>query len=324
MPSPAAPEIVDAADVLRRGGLVAFPTETVYGLGAAAVDPVAVARVFAVKGRPADHPLIVHVPDAGHLERWATEVPAEAWLLAEACWPGPLTVVLRRAPWVPAAVTGGRDTVALRVPAHPVALALLAAFGDGVAAPSANRFGRVSPTTAAHVRADLGDEVDVVLDGGSSQVGVESTIVDLSAGRPEVLRLGAVTPGRLEAVLGAPVPVWHGQRPVAAPGTLASHYAPDARVELVEAADVVERAAALAARGVAVAVLAPGAVAGLAPSVVELGPMGPSEGYARALYDRLRLADRLGIEVVLAVAPDADGVGAAVADRLLRAAARAD
>lgn len=316
-----AEEVAAAAEVLRSGGLVAFPTETVYGLGAAAARPEAVARIFAVKGRPADHPVIVHLPSARHLERWTADVPEAAHQLAEACWPGPLTMVLGRASWVPAAVTGGRPTIAVRVPAHPVALELLELFGDGVAAPSANRFGRVSPTTAAHVRADLGDEVDLVLEGGPSQVGVESTIVDLSGGRPEVLRLGSITPARLEEVLGAPVPVWQGQRGVAAPGTLVAHYAPHARVELVGAAEVVARATVLRQQGRQVAVLAPDRYPDLAGEVVQLGPMGSSADYARGLYERLRRADEVGAEVVLAVPPPDEGVGAAVADRLRRAAA---
>ena len=171
-------DIEHAADVLRAGGLVAFPTETVYGLGADASSPEAVHRLYTVKGRPAEHPVIVHLGDATMLDEWAREVSAAATLLADACWPGPLTVVVRRAAHVPDAVTGGLDTVGLRVPDQPLARELLRAFGGGVAAPSANRFGRVSPTTAADVRADLGADVDVVLDGGPCRVGVESTMVD--------------------------------------------------------------------------------------------------------------------------------------------------
>ncbi len=178
--------------MLRDGGLVAFPTETVYGLGADASSPAALRRLYAVKGRPADHPVIVHLASIGQLADWAVDVPERARRLAEACWPGPLTLVLERSPRVPDEVTGGRPTVGLRVPDQPIALALLRAFGGGVAAPSANRFGRVSPTTADDVRADLGDDVDVVLDGGPCRVGVESTIVDCSRGDPIVLRLGGI------------------------------------------------------------------------------------------------------------------------------------
>src|SRR5204862_8209983 len=177
-PEPTAAEIAHAVAVLRAGGLVAFPTETVYGLGADASSPAALRRLYAVKGRPRSHPVIVHVADASALDRWAAEVAPAARTLASACWPGPLTLVVRRSPQVPDEVTGGLDTVGLRVPDQPVALALLRAFGGGVAAPSANRFGRVSPTTADDVRADLGADVDVVLDGGPCRIGVESTIVD--------------------------------------------------------------------------------------------------------------------------------------------------
>ena len=194
-PGPA--DIRRAVAVLRAGGLVAFPTETVYGLGADASQPAAVQRVFAVKGRPADHPVIVHLAGAEALGEWAAEVPPAAAVLAERCWPGPLTVIVRRAAGVPDEVTGGLETVGLRVPDQPVALALLRAFAEegadearrGIAAPSANRFGRVSPTTAADVRADLGDDVDLVLDGGACRVGVESTIVDCAGDAPAILRL---------------------------------------------------------------------------------------------------------------------------------------
>ncbi|WP_208026896.1 L-threonylcarbamoyladenylate synthase [Rhabdothermincola sediminis] len=319
----ASPEDIErAAAVLRAGGLVAFPTETVYGLGADAVNPAAVRRVFEVKGRPATHPLIVHLGSAAALDRWAVDVPPAARLLAEACWPGPLTMLLRRSPSVPDVVTGGRDTVGLRVPAHPLALALLERFGGGVAAPSANRFGRVSPTTAADVQADLGSDVDLVLDGGPCQVGVESTIVDLTGAEPEVLRPGGVSFERLEEVLGRPVGLWLGDRDVAAPGTLPAHYAPAARVEVLDdVSAVAERAAQLLVTGRRVAVLAPVALAGLPDGVVELEPAGGPESYARVLYGRLRQADRLGVEVVLAVPPERVGVGVAVRDRLIRAAA---
>ena len=204
-PSPRA--IARAAEVVRRGGLVAFPTETVYGLGADARDPRAVARIFAVKGRPSDHPLIVHVGSADAMEEWALDVPVLAHTFAARFWPGPLTLVLRRAADVLDEVTGGQHTVGLRVPSHPVALALIRASGCALAAPSANRFGRVSPTTAAHVRDDLGDDVDLILDGGPCEVGVESTIVDLSGREPAILRPGGVPREALEAVAGTAIPV---------------------------------------------------------------------------------------------------------------------
>lgn len=323
-----------AVEVLAVGGLVAFPTETVYGLGADAERPDAVARVFAAKGRPADHPLIVHLGAAGAVladEGWAVDVPDAGRLLADAFWPGPLTLLLRRGPRVPDAVTGGRDTVGLRVPDHPVALALLGAFGGGVAAPSANPFGRVSPTTAAHVVDGLGDAVDLVLDGGPCPVGVESTIVDLTGPVPTVLRPGGVRLEDLTAVLGAPpavvAPAPPGTRSVPAPGMLAAHYAPRARVEVVDDLPALHDRLARWGTGAeggahaTVGVLAPGAVTGLADAVVVLEPAGPADEYARVLYARLRQADRLGLDVLVCVAPPAVGLGVAVRDRLARAAA---
>lgn len=295
-----------AVEVLRAGGLVAFPTETVYGLGADASNEVAVRRVFAVKGRPADHPLIVHLGDAARLDEWADHVPATARTLAGALWPGPLTLLVARSERVTDAVTGGRPTVGLRVPDHPLALALLRAFGGGVAAPSANRFGQVSPTTADHVRADLGDDVDVVLDGGPCPVGVESTIVDCTVDPPMVLRHGGVPAERLDALLGRPVARVAGG-PSRAPGMLASHYAPRCAIELEPDADsAVLRAAALRAEGRAADVLDPGVDA---------------ETYARHLYAWLREADARSLDVLVVVPPPDHGVGAAVNDRLRKAAA---
>ncbi len=301
-----------AVDVLRRGGLVAFPTETVYGLGADAANPTALARLFAVKGRPTDHPVIVHVARAAQLDQLGRDIPDLAHAFAEAFWPGPLTIVVRRdLERVTSAATGGRDTVGIRVPDHPVALALLAAFGDdafggGIAAPSANRFGRVSPTTAQHVRDDLGDDVDLVLDGGPSSIGVESTIVDVSGPEPVVLRVGGIGEEQLSEVAGVPLARVTGGE-IAAPGTLASHYAPKARVELVDATDLERRAASLRAEGLKVGVLE-------APADVR--------DYARVLYQRLRALDSRSVDVILAVPPgDPEGIGAAVADRLRRAAA---
>jgi len=330
-----------AADVLRSGGLVGLPTETVYGLAALATDTDAVRRVFAVKGRPADHPLIVHLPDVTHAARWADPVPEALAPLAAALWPGPLTVVVRAAAHVPAEVTGGRPTVALRVPAHPLALEVLALLDDGVAAPSANRFGRVSPTCAADVVADLDGDVDLVLDGGPCAVGVESTIVDLTGDVPEVLRTGAVSAAALERIVGGEVRSWSGQGAARAPGMLAAHYAPTARVlvaddvggavDLLAGVRPVTGTADAAHGSVRVALLAGtaddlealaaavDATAGFEP--VALEPVGDADGYAHHLYARLRQADRLGCAVVLAVAPPAAGVGVAVRDRLGRAAA---
>ncbi|HXG61973.1 MAG TPA: L-threonylcarbamoyladenylate synthase [Planctomycetota bacterium] len=295
---------VHAARVLREGGLVAFPTETVYGLGADATHEAAVRRIFAVKGRPAGHPLIVHLASAEELGEWAAEVPREARILSERFWPGPLTIVLRRGERVSRVVTGGQETVGLRVPAHPAARALLREFGGGVAAPSANRFGRVSPTTADHVRQDLGEDVDFILDGGPCTVGIESTIVDLSGEAPALLRPGGVPREALEAALGRPVPPAGSGGP-RAPGRLASHYAPRARVILAEPGTLEARAAELRARGVRVEIL----------RLPEDG-----EAAARMLYAALRAADARGVEAVVAAAPSEEGLGLAIADRLRKAA----
>jgi L-threonylcarbamoyladenylate synthase len=312
-------DIARAVGALRGGGLVAFPTETVYGLGADAANVAALGRLYDVKGRPPDHPVIVHVAAPELLDDWAAVVPAAARHLAEAFWPGPLTIVVRRAARVPDAVTGGSDTVGVRVPNQPVALALLRAFGGGIAAPSANRFGRVSATTAEDVRADLGDDVDVVLDDGPCAVGVESTIVDCTAPEPVILRPGGVSRERIADLLGAPVAVQRDGH-VRAPGTLKSHYAPEATVLLVERDQIADRAASMVAAGQRVAVLAAGALPLLPSGALVLdSPRGVDE-YARVLYARLREADRLGVDVVLAVPPSETGVGAAIRDRLRRAA----
>lgn len=312
-------ELARAVTVLRGGGLVAFPTETVYGLGCDAEAPTALRRLYAVKGRPPGHPVIVHLAEAAALDSWATDVPDSARVLVDACWPGPLTVVLRRSARVPDEVTGGRDTVGLRVPDQPVALALLHEFDGGIAAPSANRFGRVSPTTADHVRADLDGDVDLVLDGGPCRVGVESTIVDCSLADPVILRLGGVTRERVTEILGVPVELRvAGER--AAPGTLDAHYAPDARVVLVEQATVVEAAEEMLGDGRTVGLLAAAVPGELPAGVVVLDPPADADEFARVLYARLREADRRELDVVLVVAPDATGAGAAVRDRLTRAA----
>jgi L-threonylcarbamoyladenylate synthase len=312
-------QIARAVDVLRRGGLVAFPTETVYGLGADAANAAAVHHLFVVKGRPADHPVIVHLADAAQLDDWSASVPSVARALADAFWPGPLTVIVPRAARVPDAVTGGRETVGLRVPGQPLAHALLAKFGGGIAAPSANRFGRVSPTTAEDVRADLGDDVDLVLDGGPCRVGVESTIVDCTRAEPVIARLGGVTEGEIARVLGHAIDV-SDRGAVAAPGTLEHHYAPNARVHLAGDGDVGARATKLLATGARVALLAMHPPDGLPDDVIVLDPPRDAGDYAHVLYARLREADARNVDHLLVVPPPADGIGAAVADRLARAA----
>jgi L-threonylcarbamoyladenylate synthase len=318
-----------AARVLARGGLVAFPTETVYGLGADADNEAAVRAIFAAKGRPADHPVIVHVLDAAALDAWARDVPESARKLAATFWPGPLTLVLKRAPRAQDVVTGGQDTVGLRSPAHPWAHALLEAFAGAdrtkaIVAPSANSFGRISPTTAAHVRADLGEKpagkVDLILDGGACPVGIESTIVDLSAGVPRLLRPGAVTRGELEAVLGVAVRDAGRDAPRAS-GRLESHYAPRTPLELVEPAQLAARINAL--RGRRLAVLAPAqALLDRTRDVVLrlIAPAQPAE-YARRLYALLHELDAAGAERILVVRPPSGADWEAVHDRLRRAQA---
>ncbi|MER6735633.1 L-threonylcarbamoyladenylate synthase [Streptomyces puniciscabiei] len=313
-------DIATAAGVLRAGGLVAFPTETVYGLGANAEDPAAVARIFQVKGRPPSHPLIVHIAGAEHLGDWVEEVPATARLLAERFWPGPLTLVLRRGRRVPLEATGGLETVAVRVPDHPVALALLSAFGGGVTAPSANRFGQVSPTTADDVRAELGDAVDFVLDGGRCDVGVESTIVDATGELPSILRPGGVTREDLEAVLGYP-PAVPSTSHVRVPGQHPSHYAPRARVVLVEPEKVIAEAELAQELGHQVGVFLPPSFtdAPVKAHAVVTVP-GSMAAYARGLYGFLRELDRQGCDLIVASLPAEEGLGLAIANRLRRAA----
>lgn len=312
-------QITEAVCRLQAGGLVAFPTETVYGLGADARNASAVARIFAAKGRPAAHPLIVHVAEASQLKEWARDVPRIAWRLARTFWPGPLTLILPRAAGVPDEVTGGLDTVALRVPDHPLALSLLRAFGAGIAAPSANRYGRVSPTRAEHVRDELGETVDLILDGGPCRVGIESTIVDLSGERARILRPGAVTKRDLVKVLGSaftPVP---GRSP-RAPGCEASHYAPSARVLLVTTDQAVQTAERCCERGLRVGLLATRRPRTLPESAVWLPLPEADEEQARQLYSRLREADQLGLDILIAALPPAIGLGLALRDRLRRAA----
>lgn len=296
-------DIPRAVALLRDGGLVVFPTETVYGLGADASNPTALRRLFAVKGRPVHHPVIVHLASAETIDDWASEVPDEARVLTDRFWPGPLTVILRRRARVLDEVTGGLPTVGLRVPAAPVALDLLAAFGGGLAAPSANRFGHVSPTTAQSVIDELGDAVDLVLDGGPCRIGVESTIVELTGEAPTVLRPGAVTVAQLERALGRSVRPPEG--PSRAPGMLPSHYAPNAAVEIVAAEALAARTEELRQQG---------------RRVVTIVPSADLDTDAHTLYARLREADAHGADVILAVLPEDEGIGAAIADRLRKAA----
>lgn len=301
-------------DVLRRGGLVAFPTETVYGLGADATSATALDRLFTVKGRPRSHPLILHLGDASWLDRWTVRLPDAARRLADAYWPGPLTLIVPRAAAVPNAVTGGQETVGVRVPRHPVAHALLEAFGSAIAAPSANRFGRVSPTTAAHVVADLGDDVDVVLDGGPCEVGIESTIVDLTRDRPVLLRPGGITAEALARVAGVPIASAEGPVVTRAPGTLEAHYAPRTPLAVVS-----RDALARHATEDATAVLAfEHPVWASARDVVRVVPRDAAR-YAHELYALLRELDGAGATLILVEAPPEAPEWAGVNDRLRRA-----
>jgi L-threonylcarbamoyladenylate synthase len=315
-------EIDRAVVVLRAGGLVAFPTETVYGLGADASNPAAVKRIFEAKGRPAAHPVIVHLADAVQVSTWAREVPETARRLARKFWPGPLTLVLKRAPGVSAVVTGGQDTVALRVPSHPVALQLLARFGGGIAAPSANRHGRVSATTAEHVRREFGAAVECVLDGGEARIGIESTIVDLSGGHPALLRPGWITAAEIEQALERQLraPAVNAPR---APGTLAAHYAPQTPLSLVEGGLITELAATLARQGKTAAVLALSEARPLQPGLQWIAAPRDAAGYAHALYSNLRTLDATRCDAILVEQPPREPAWTAINDRLARAAAGA-
>lgn len=298
-----------AAARLRAGGVVAMPTETVYGLAADARDPAAVARVFEIKGRPDDHPLIVHLAAVDQMSGWASTIPPAAELLATTCWPGPLTMLLPRRRGVGNDVAGGRPTIGLRIPSHPMAQELLATFASGLAAPSANRFGKVSPTTAQHVLDDIGDALDpdrdLILDGGASVVGVESTIVDVTVDPPQVLRAGAIAVDDLHRILDSEVADAAG--PSRASGMLASHYAPDCAVELVDdrpsGESIVRRRRDEGER------------VGLLDRTDDLVTA------ARLLYADLRAADTSGLDTLVVVLPPAVGIGHAIRDRLVKAAA---
>lgn len=309
-----------AAKLLREGGLVAFPTETVYGLGARADSSVAVRRIFEVKGRPAAHPLIVHICEAADLGSWVASVPEQARILGAAFWPGPLTLVLRRNARVSLEVTGGKDTVAVRVPQHPVALALLQLVELGIAAPSANRFTRVSPTRSEHVESDLGSHIDYILEGGPSEVGIESTIVDLSGTSPMILRPGGVTQEAIEARLGLAVPV-AAESETPAPGQHPLHYAPRALVRIVTPEELPTLATGLTEQGQRVGVLTAGpTLPGLPANISVCDIPGDERSYARELYHSLRALDEQGVDIILTCLPHQSGIGLAVRDRLLKAA----
>jgi L-threonylcarbamoyladenylate synthase len=319
-PDPAV--LARAAAVLRGGGLVAFPTETVYGLGANALDAVAVGRIFTAKGRPAHNPLIVHVADEAAARAVVAEWPEAAARLAALFWPGPLTLVVPKAAAVPDVVTAGGPTVAVRVPSHPVALALLRSAGVPVAAPSANRSARLSPTRAEHVQRGLAGRIDLILDGGPTAGGIESTVLDVSSTRPRLLRPGLVEPAALEAVIGPILPppkAPTGPAPLPAPGLLPRHYAPRTPLECVEGSGR-ERVQELAAEGRRVGWLTFGPPEGAPPSratVISLPAEPP--GYAAGLYAALHALDELGLDRIVVGLPPDTGPWLAVRDRLRRA-----
>jgi L-threonylcarbamoyladenylate synthase len=308
------PQIRKAAEILRAGGLVAFPTETVYGLGADASNARAVARLYAVKGRPSDHPVIVHFADAENAFSWGGDgLPVAARTLAASFWPGPLTLIVERSPRAGHFVTGGQDTIGLRVPSHPVAQELLRAFAGGIAAPSANRFGFVSPTTAAHVRKDLGADVDMILEGGASEIGIESTIVDLSGGAAVLLRPGAISREELEQALNAKVQE-KGKSAVRHSGGLERHYAPRTPARLVPTHALDKE---ISLRAATVAVLA----FSRPDERVDYWLRMPRDAasYAQRLYAALRELDDAGCEVILIESPPEAPDWAAILDRLKRA-----
>lgn len=308
--------IEDAVSALRRGGLVAFPTETVYGLGADARNAEAIARLYKVKGRPAKHPVIVHLGDVGQMQEWAREVPDSATSLAKAFWPGPLALVLKRAEGVLDSITGGQDTVALRVPNHPVALELLQAFDGGIAAPSANKFGRLSPTQALHVALDLGKEVDVILDGGASDIGIESTIVDCSGEGVAILRPGKITAAQIESVIGMPLATLAVESP-RVPGSLPKHYSPRAKVHLLKRVGMIE--ALTTHKGKRIGALALEVAVSRLPQALQIIEPAVSAEYARTLYANLRQLDEAGADLILVEMPPETPSWAGVIDRLRRA-----
>jgi len=312
-------EIDQAVEALREGEVVAFPTETVYGLGADASNPDAVRKIFELKGRPATHPLIVHIEHPRALERWALSVPPAAAALAEKFWPGPLTLILRRAPAVDLAITGGQDTVAVRVPGHPVAQQLLRAFGSGIAAPSANRFGRISPTRPEHVREEFGDDVRIVLDGGDCKIGLESTIVSCVDTVPRILRPGSLTLTQLRTVVpdlqagpdnGAP----------RVPGSDAKHYAPRTSLSIVASRTLEDVVGQLTENREKIAVLAmrPPRVANKYMTWINAGRR--ADVYGRELYVNLRTLDKSGAKEILVEEVPTGEAWDAVRDRLHRAA----
>ena len=308
-----------AVRALRAGELIAFPTETVYGLGANAANTDAVAKIFALKGRPADHPLIVHLANPDQLPHWVADIPPVAATLAARFWPGPLTLILPKAAQVNTVVTGGQDSIGIRIPSHPIAQQLLLAFGGAIAAPSANRYGRLSPTRAEHVREEFGDAVKTILDGGESPIGIESTIIACLGNVARLLRPGFITRTQIEQLIG-PVPDGGAQAPRAS-GDRPQHYAPFTPLELIARAELEARVAEYSRRNSKLAVLAMGPAAQARPSVTWIDAGKEPAAYAHALYSHLRTLDHLGCARILVEAPPAQDAWSAVLDRLRRASA---
>jgi len=301
--------IQGASQALSQGNLIAFPTETVYGLGADATNPDAVKRIYEVKGRPSDHPLIVHIASLDQMDQWTIDIPEYAIKLARDFWPGPMTLVLKRSTKAKDFITGGQDTVALRVPAHPIALSLLQEFKEGIAAPSANRFGSVSPTTAEAVEEELKDYLspqDLILDGGQCLVGVESTIIDCTKQTPFILRPGAITSAMIEESTGL-IALTNNDGSIRVSGSLDSHYSPKAKVVLDAIAEPGD------------GLIAPDQIP-TPDGVIRLASPRSVEGYARDLYAALRLADTKKLDVVVVLQPGGDGLAEAIRDRLARSA----
>jgi len=309
-------EIEKAVETLRAGDLVVFPTETVYGLGANASNPAAVRKIFEVKGRPADHPVIVHLDNPRYLHRWVSDVPSSAEQLAAMFWPGPLTLILPKGEHVNDIVTGGHDSIGIRIPAHPIAQQLLTAFGGGIAAPSANRYGRLSPTKPEHVRDELGDAVQVILDGGDSPLGLESTIVSCLNNEVRLLRPGFITRSQVEQVVGQ---LAAGGTAPRVPGDRAQHYAPSTPLEIVPSDDLEVRAGALVARQEKVAVLAMRPPLHTMRFMTWINAGKKPDAYAHNLYNNLRTLDRAGCVKILVQELPQDERWAAILDRLQRA-----
>ncbi len=317
-------QVTAAARILCEGGTVAFPTETVYGLGADVTNPEAISRIYTIKQRPIDHPLIVHISATSHLNYWARAIPESAWKLARHFWPGPLTLILQRSHHIPDSVTGGQSTVGLRIPAHPIALALLNALGSkkALAAPSANRFGHISPTTAAHVQQELGSSVDMILDGGACEVGLESTIISFHDESPKILRPGGITLSALEAVLNGPITLAHNGNPaIRTSGSLPAHYAPLTPLRVYPAEQIWQHALVLAAQDLRILVMAWSNIdtQPSSQSIEQFSMPADPIAYGQQLYAKLRQFDQAAFDYLLVEAPPDHPSWLAIADRLQRA-----